>query len=175
MNESDPLNRLRNTLKSLKGKGQTVVPIADVQRELDAAGGNSIETWKEDRLRDRLQYETEVQFVIEGSKAAVAAGQAALKSAILINGGAAVACLAFLGSLVQRGTPIQGFRCVLICFAVGTLLSAMGSGGTYLAQCCVGKDKARSHKWWNRAAVSCVILSYVVFLLGCLTAYISFR
>jgi len=188
MNESDPLNGLRNKLKKLKNKGQTVVPIDEVQKQLDSVSNMSLEMWKEKCRREQLHYQGTIQnslaeyqateqCSIENFKAAVAAGQAALKSAILTNGGAAVATLAFVGSLVQHGTPIHGFNGVLFWFAVGTLLGAIASGGTYLAQSAQSYIGAHSYtkmaRLWNMLVISCIIFSYAAFFGGCLTAYIK--
>lgn len=112
---------------------------------------------------------------IEMFRATIAAGQTAMKSAILINGGAAVATLAFVGSLVQHRTLVRSFGVVLPCFALGALFGAVGTGFAYLAACKYAHEDARSGHWRNNLAIFFTILSYVGFLVGCVAACIFFR
>lgn len=80
------------------------------------------------------------------SEATIMIGQNALKMALVINGGAGVAMLAFLGSIVSKGMPIN---CDLVTslsyFALGVLLSATSNGSAYLSQSQYGSsyDKAK--------------------------------
>ena len=62
------------------------------------------------------------------------AAHAALKSAVLINGGGAVATLAYVGSLVQNGKATFWFGLALGCFALGVLLTGLASGFAYVTQ-----------------------------------------
>ena len=61
-----------------------------------------MQKWKAQHKNQLAQYNAEraaeLSFDIEMFKSVIIAGQAALKSAILINGGATVALLAFIGS-----------------------------------------------------------------------------
>jgi hypothetical protein len=177
MNQSDPLDRLRNTLKDLKKEGQTDVPIdglLDLLGKLDSLTPVQLETWKEKCRRQRLQYQEQYRATMqewtEKVRSVGAAGQAALKSAILINGGAAVATLAFVGSLVQHEIPVCGFKWVLLWFASGALLGAVASGVTYCVQYAGALSKTRTAKILNGVAILFVGLSYVAFLVGCLRA-----
>lgn len=177
MSENEPLSELRKTLQSLKVEGHSVVLIDGLLELLDGSTvvqPMQLETWKEACERDRLHYQlthqAKSQERFELFKAVVTAGHAAVRSAILLNGGAAVAVLAFVGSLVQHGTPIHGFAGTLPHFAVGALFGSLASGGTYLAQSYYARNKAGIGKWWNLATMGCVTLSYLMFLVGCLMA-----
>lgn len=118
------------------------------------------------------------QFMIPATSAA---GQSAVKSAILINGGAAVAVLAFAGSLVQKGGCTSGFRWILLCFAGGTLFAAIASttdflsgivGCQFLANVAVGGniEKARpcqvASNTCHRLTLLLIALSYAMFIVG---------
>lgn len=63
-------------------------------------------------------------------QAAIKAGDAALRSALLINGGAAISVLAFIGSLVPKEPLTQLARVSdnLVVFASGVLVAALGLG-----------------------------------------------
>ena len=83
------------------------------------------------------EYAADVQRTLESVRAANESGSEAIKAATLINGGAAVAMLAFVGHLASIqavATVIMGFAKPLRLFVVGTLLGVVASGLTYLAQ-----------------------------------------
>lgn len=99
----------------------------------------------------------------------------ALKSAILINGGGAVAILAYLGH-IGIGNFSQNFPCALLLYTGGVLFGAVATGVTYLTQCCYYYANGKS-KWGNVSrgfAIALVILSYICFGLGGYTAYLGF-
>src|SRR5690349_6461424 len=62
-------------------------------------------------------------------KSVLESGHNALKAVMLINGGAAVAFLAFLGNLLTKSQAVKmgDFPKALLCFVFGALLSAMAS------------------------------------------------
>ncbi len=107
----------------------------------------------------------------------IATGQTALKSALLINGGAAVALLAFIGNVWVKGTSqaaVNSLTSSIASFSFGVLLAAIASGTTYLTQ------YGHHHKWGKLAVafhvitVALVLASYVLFALGTYNAYSAF-
>lgn len=93
-------------------------------------------------------------------------GQNAIKTASLINGGAAVALLAFIGNVwdkgVDRATAILLARSISI-FAAGVLSTALGSGATYCSQHLLVSGRntlGRSFQW---VAIVFIICSYILF------------
>ena len=69
------------------------------------------------------------------TKATIMIGQNALKMALIINGGAGVAMLAFLGGIASKGVNINcDLTASLFCFSIGVLLSAASNGAAYLSQ-----------------------------------------
>jgi len=117
-------------------------------------------------------------------------GQTAIKAALLINGGAAVAILAFIGTAINNGT--DNSLLLKLCFSMvmfigGVLSVAIASGITYLAGLVNGVviDPDRSDKrtlnywlmlWWilNIIAIILVVIGYVLFAAGSLNAYCAF-
>jgi hypothetical protein len=74
-------------------------------------------------------------FNLEGFKSVILARQNALRLAILLNGGAAVAMLAYIGKLsVKASASVSQFAFPLFLFVLGALTVAVGAGVTYLSQ-----------------------------------------
>ncbi|SRR6266852_2927538 len=76
---------------------------------------------------------------LESFKTAIDSGKNALQTAILINGGAAVALLAFLGNILTKDTPSRAslkfpLSAALLCFGLGVLASALAAAFVYFAQ-----------------------------------------
>lgn len=117
---------------------------------------------------------------LEGFRQVIALGQSTLKSIMLINGGAAVALLAFLGNLVSgnpSNIPLLPFANSMQAFVVGVFLAAVAYGLTYLSQLCYDGSKSWQHR---TGIVLHVITSLVaasslfVFLWGARLAYLGF-
>jgi len=82
------------------------------------------------------EYAADSQRSLESVRAANISGAEALKAATLINGGAAVAILAFIGHLASinaKPPVVMDFAKPLRSFVVGALLGVVASGVTYLA------------------------------------------
>jgi len=123
-------------------------------------------------------YNAQVQSGLEGFRSTVAFAQAALKSSILINGGAAVAILAFIGHIWNKGlsSPIQNqISGSLILFFLGVLVSAMATATSYLTQVFYSElqDHARALKW-RMISIVLILFSYIFFLTGGIYAYKAF-
>jgi hypothetical protein len=72
---------------------------------------------------------------LEMFRSVITAGQSSLKSSFLLNGGAALALLAFIGHLTEINSPhVHQFICSLILFSFGVLTTSVTSGLTYLCQ-----------------------------------------
>lgn len=101
-----------------------------------------METWRAEDQRLIIKYQAEQQGNLEMFRSVITAGQSTLKSAILINGGGAVALLAFISSLwtsTHSETATNGKTAVALLIAMafyvgGTLVSAIAAAFTYLAQ-----------------------------------------
>ncbi len=123
----------------------------------------------------------------ENFKHTVTAGQSALKSAILINGGGSVAIIALIGNILNiPGQPNQiGLHSLsysLKMFAIGTLCAAIATGATYLAQFYYAnelfdKNPKAGYKLpdlINVVGVGLVFCSYSQFWLGMHYTFIAF-
>jgi cation transporter-like permease len=134
-------------------------------------------------------YRAQVDFDLEELRAVNAAGQSAIKSSMLVNGGAAVALLAFIGHLAtdpQTIGAVPNFAVPLTSFVVGVWLGGLSAGFTYLTA--AGRsvklgdpDRKPTPKWTtlsritNYLAIVCGALSLLVcFPTGFYFAYKSF-
>jgi uncharacterized membrane protein YdfJ with MMPL/SSD domain len=114
---------------------------------------------------------------------------AAIRSMMLINGGAAVAILAFIGALVSRAdlTSIRDLAGSLVWFAYGVVLCGLAYGAAYLALMGATRhfgqyEKSWSHPWvqsnrngWHYFSVlfewfamAATVASLAMFVLGVL-------
>jgi len=134
------------------------------------------ERWKMDFQSQLAQYDAENARHLEMFKSVITAGQSALKSALLINGGAAVAMLAFVGSVWEESLALCTVIYLLVAmglFVVGVLLGAIASGLTYLAQRAYAQEREKAGNRLNVAIITCVVVAYALFLLGSFVASIA--
>jgi len=115
---------------------------------------------------------------IEMFRSVILAGQNALKTAFLMNGGATVALLAFLGKLSDwHQDKIAVFSSALIIFVTGILFVTVASGTTYLSQWFYAYSKPWSRKTghvFNILSIVLSITSYGLFIYGSILAYEAF-
>lgn len=111
----------------------------------------------------------------------VGSAESALKSAFLVNGGGAVALLAFFGQASRQGLPASSWLSLaLLALVVGTALASTATGLSFLAQYgyMMGKRRARIGRYAliiTAMNVVLVMLSHVCFLVAGLLAYKGLR
>jgi hypothetical protein len=122
-------------------------------------------------------YRAEVSSQLELLKAAIEAGQSALKSISVINGAAALAMLAFIGNVLSHPTDI-GLAAMMIMsrsmtyFATGVGLSAIGLAARYFSQASYAGDfsnQSRATKWgntWRVIAIVAGVAGLAAFFIG---------
>jgi len=109
---------------------------------------------------------------LETYKSMINIGTEALKALILINGGAIVALLAFLGQ-VQYGSELaaMSFRPMSL-FVLGLVFAILAFLGTYFTQfvlfneCVNNKIKGLKHTFYLVITVLLLLLSLVSFVFG---------
>ena len=117
---------------------------------------------------------------LESFKQVIALGQSTLKNIMLINGGAAVALLAFLGNLLGKSNSAVGllpFAGSMRVFVIGVFLSAVAYALTYFSQLFYNGAKS----WQQRTGLVLHVLTSVAgaaslgaFLCGANRAYLGF-
>ena len=193
MKGSEVANLLTKVLAQAREDGVETVSIdtldriaADLQ-ELVArtpdgvsAGEAAMEEYKVNLAASVSARDLAHQTTLELLRATIATGQSALKSALLVNGGAAVALLAFIGGVWAHigSGPLPQLALVLAYFALGVLVAALGSGFTYLSQAGFGGEfGTHSNKVGRAARVATIVLvgaAYAFFGMCCWTAYCFF-
>lgn len=112
---------------------------------------------------------------LEMFRSVISSGQSAIKSSFLLNGGASVALLAFIGHLAQfTPTKVAAFGNCLLPFTFGVLAISVTSGLTYLTQWLYASASAEARKAGFRVNVFCILLgfaSYAFFTWGIVATY----
>ncbi len=177
-------------IKSLEEAGRTEIQVKDFKAYLDEIK-NIVEELKE---KDALQtqrdlayynakhtsrieyYKARTKRISDGFHAVITIGQGALKSGALINGGACVALLAFIGNIITKdASMISGLSTALLIFGFGVFCAAASTGTTYLAQVDYEKKKMKRATLINKCTIVIVTLSYLAFLCGGLISYLTIQ
>lgn len=107
---------------------------------------------------------------LEVFKGAMRFAEIALKGAVLINGGAAVAFLAFIGTLWtgsnENPESLLKLTGPLMLFVWGVFLGAISSGIAYLTQICYAEGSQKLGNVLRVFAVLSVFGTYVCFFMG---------
>lgn len=115
---------------------------------------------------------------LELFRSVITSGQSAIKASFLLNGGAAISVLAFVGHLAQfRPTKVPEFGACLLPFAYGVLAIAVTSGCTYLSQWLYASNMPKAQRAGfilNMLSIALGISSYGFFAWGLFATYRSF-
>ncbi|PYK45626.1 MAG: hypothetical protein DME46_03715 [Verrucomicrobia bacterium] len=109
----------------------------DFSEALDKALRIALDAVQRQQAIDLAAYAANTSRSLEATRAGNAAGTEALRAVTLLNGGAAVALLAFIGHLASIGAPQSAIRVLrepLTWFVVGAFLAVAASAITYFAQ-----------------------------------------
>jgi hypothetical protein len=121
------------------------------------------------------------EWSLESFRQVIALGQSAIKSIFFINGGAAVALLAFIGHLATSATiakAVMPFANSLRLFVFGVFCAALTSALTYLCQLAYGGSKplhVRLGVGLHILTVLAGVGSFVCFFFGAEAAYGAFK
>lgn len=168
-------------LEGLKKEGEEVLPTDALIEHLKCIAESPNMTpeqlntdWQMRHEASLESYRAEVDTQGRLLDATIRLGEAALKSAILINGGAAVAVLAYLGNMQSKSIEVGSMPDSLCSFVFGVLFAALGTGVGYLCQFCYTEELFKWAKRFHLATVGVIILSYILFARGALVAYAAF-
>ncbi len=119
---------------------------------------------------------------IETYKSLIAIAQFGLRCVLLINGGAAIAVLAFVGQLAASvGMPDVGMA--LTWFVLGIAIGGIALATSYLTQLVLFNEARaeesprflKKHQPWLRVSLLLFVLSIVAFALGSFSAVASYE
>jgi hypothetical protein len=98
----------------------------------------------------------------------VSSGQSALRAILTLNGGATVACLAFIGHVMETGKmPVESGRVfvgAMQWFIYGTFLAVLAYGTIFLTNCLSHVGWRRSSDWMFAVTLLCALASLMYFL-----------
>lgn len=103
--------------------------------------------------------------------------QNAFKTVILINGGAAVALLAFLGNIWAKGLQIEVVSWLaksISLFSIGVLVGALGSGMIYICNYLYSISLPKLAIKFHIFTALLAIAAYVCFGFGAYSAHAAF-
>jgi len=127
--------------------------------------------------RNLAYYNAQQQNSIEIFRSVIVYGQEAIKSAILINGGAAVALLAFIGNIWTKSTgqpAVNSLTKAIFLFTIGVLSAAIGAGTSHLTQYFYKENKEKKAKMLHVLTIVIVVAAYTLFFFGSYNAYKAF-
>lgn len=191
MNAVEAIQHVRDVLSETKKRGVDSVQIDAFDNFLEDFGKGAPTMGAEEAKRrttlDIERWKLENAFDVEMFKAVIEAGQTALKSALLINGGAAAALLAFLGNLLTKSSPpnngtiVTGIGFAMMIFVCSLGAAGVASGFRYLSQFCYSNRHGDCADSWiagghvmNFISVVLAVGSFGGFFWGGYTAYRSF-
>jgi hypothetical protein len=112
---------------------------------------------REDHQRglDRARHDHALldQIRSEANKASIDSANLVFRTLVLINGGAAVSVLAFVGGLISQnklsiGPQATAIAFPLVLFALGVLAGALGTGAVYFVNwCATGHVQSFARQW----------------------------
>ncbi len=183
MNAKQVVALIRSRIAEIVGDGpaeETSITVASLRRVLDTLEpvldtdtAMRIEHAKLQHASDLAKYAADV----EVGKSVIDTAKTLIRSLILINGGSAVALLAFIGHLATRPQGpllIGSFAVPLGCFVVG-----VGTAVLFAGFLCLGQ-KFHAEKWTRSGnatvplSVLLALTSITAFMIGGYQAYIVF-
>lgn len=176
----------KKAIEEIRAKGNLAIQCDNLIAYLDEVIKSSN---AEIAQADLEKYKAELQLWVEQNKgihssslemfrSVIQSGQNAIRSSFLLNGGAAVAILAFIGKLAElQSEKIPQFAQSLVIFVIGVLIVTITAGCTYLSQWFYTGNaswKIKTGLVLNILAIVLGIVSYIVFILGMCKAYAVF-
>ena len=168
------------SVSELRRLNAEIVKMAAQSPSDASAGEAAMERYRGQLAADLEHYRGVNAHNLEMLRATISTGQSALRSALLINGAAAVAVLAFLGNAWAKDAPRQtlaGGAYGLSLFVWGVLAAATAIGATYVSQAGFGDEFGRySQKigaLGRGLAILLVVASYALFSCAAWRTYLS--
>lgn len=165
------IDAMINYLDSLK------IHIGDTERIDKKKFEADVTVFRAEHERNLAHYEAQQLHAIELLRSVISCGQAALKSAMLINGGAAAALLAFIGNIWEKGIKPEAVGSLtngIAFFTFGVLVAALGTGGSYFTNYCYSEGFQKTAKIFHILTILLVLGSFGLFGFGAHESYQAF-
>lgn len=112
------------------------------------------------------------EHALETYKSLIGFGTESLKAIQLLNGGAIVALLAYLGQVRIEAQIAQNIRCPFMCFIIGLSISMVAFLFAYFTQFTLYNEitnpdyKGKPHTFWLWLAIFSIVISLGFFIAG---------
>lgn len=180
MEPTEIIGALKAALADVKMQGQDTVSIVALENYLEGLrsdAGHSLEFQKLEHQRSLAHYDAQTKHSIEMFKSVIESGREALNALVLVNGGAVIALLGFMGATISKGlTQALGANLTLplLEFGIGVLMGALGFGARYFSQVFYSSEKNKLGIGFNAMAVGFAIAGYALFGYGMYGAFCAF-
>jgi hypothetical protein len=181
MDAKDAIAKLKNDLSVVRNDGRKTVHIEALQAylaDLERDACASLELQKLGFQGTLAQYDATSKSNLEAFRTVVEASREALNASLLINGGAVVAILSFLGATVGKGSASASLGLALtlplLAFGSGVLAAALSFGTRYVAQYFYGLKRALFAGSFHIFTVALAVGAYGSFGIGVYKSYLAF-
>jgi hypothetical protein len=180
MDTNELIRDIRASLDEVQKGGQKFVSIEALIGYLSTLGGSATVSADARKLQHDsalAKYRADHESSLEMFRAVLESAKTALTSCILVNGGATVALLAYVGNLLSnnpRAVAPHALVLALVEFAFAVLLSAFATGLRYIGQAAFAKGQERVGNNMIVATTLLVVAAYVLFGFGVWNAYVAF-
>ncbi|WP_440886736.1 hypothetical protein [Vibrio sp. WZ-1] len=185
------VDKIRMVLNQTKNQGHDAISISAFESYLSAIESEDDEYSQNSQMqleRDLAIFKAQNDINIadannqtanslEMFRSVITSGQAALKASMVINGGAAVALLAFMGKIWGDSiitSVAQSLSSATFLFCVGVVLGALSTGTTYFSQALYNGNQIRVGHVLNTITIIMVLASYGIFIVSSFIAARSF-
>lgn len=187
MKLGDFIDMIKAEVETLQAQGHQAVVISGLlsyleslkklEKEPNALDALGVEKFRALNQANLSGIEKMHESRLEMFRSLILSGQAAMKATLLINGGAAVSLLAFVGHMIASAKPtvVPRLAFPLTCFVAAVLCGAISFGLTYVTLSSIGVNKIPRSNKSNAFAIAFVIASYALFGLGSYFSYRVFR
>lgn len=199
MKASEAIQQIQADVAGVKASGAQQILVANLEAylatalqnaqavESSVASAEQIAQYERDLDVWKARLPADTSHQLEMFKSVIEAGQTALRSAIVINAGAAAALLAFAGNAITKGQSLAGDPLLsriglgLMWFVAGMGCAGVATGVRYLAQsaykACQFKPERRYVKatadTLNWASIIVAAVSFAAFFAGGYSAYLA--
>ena len=129
--------------------------------------------------------EEETWHLQETYKSLISFGTNTVKFVLLVNGGAVIALLTFLGNFLKNTSSTSGQVSIdmgwaMGCFLIGIVVGGIGNLSAYQTQLTlyneeIGNPQKKSHTFWLHCTTVLVVIGILLFGVGSILALLELR
>lgn len=180
MEPTQVIDNLKTALADVKAKGHENVSINALETYLEnlrTNAGSSMELRKLEDQRTLAHYDAQTKHNIEMFRSVIESGREALNSLVLINGGAVIALLGFMGATISKGLPQAlgaNLAMPVLQFGIGVLMGGLGFAARYFSQAYFTEEKYKTGAIFKWLAIAFALTGYALFGCGIYGAFRAF-